>query len=245
VLDCKTTLDLIPAMLLDALDADETLAVQAHLRDCSNCRAEADALRPVVGAMGLAAPDAGAPSPKVKQRLMEQISVRPKPVAQPRRWFFRPLAVFATAAAVLAIAFGVWGFSQQAQLTQQQVRLNRLVQQQTALTQFMLDDQLRPVPVKFEGQTSAAAVLYVASDQVAMAVSGLPALTGDEVYQCWWESGQDWVAGSTFKVDAQGAGVWAWKRPAGGEYTQMVITREAQAGLDKHSGPLILTANLQ
>ncbi len=232
-------------MLLDALDADETLAVQEHLRYCSTCRAEAESLRPVVGLMGLTVPDAGAPSPKVKQRLMSQISPQPKPVAQPRRWFFRPLAVFATAAAVLAVAFGLWGYTQQAQLTQQQARLNRLVQQQAALTQFMLDDQLRPVPVKFEGQTSASAVLYVASDQVAMAVTGLPALTGDEVYQCWWESAQDWVAGSTFKVDAQGAGVWVWKEPAGGGYDQMIITRESRAGVDKHYGPLILTASLQ
>jgi predicted anti-sigma-YlaC factor YlaD len=247
VLDCNATLELIPAMLLDALDADETVAVQAHLRYCTNCRTEAESFRPVIGLMGLAAPEAAEPSPRVKQRLMAQISPRSRPVNQPRRWFFRPLAMFATAAAVLALAFGVWGYTQQAQMTQQQARLDRLTQQQVALRQVMLDGTLRPVPVHFEGQTSASAVMYAASDQVVMAVDGLPSLTGDEVYQCWWENTQDWssVAGTTFKVDEMGAGVWAWDRPAAGDFDKMLVTREKRAGVDKHYGPLILTASLK
>jgi hypothetical protein len=195
--------------------------------------------------MGLAAPDAGAPSSRVKQRLMNQIGARPKSVAQPARWFFRPLATFATAAAVLALALGVWGYTTQTQLTQQQARLDRLTQQQAALRQFMLDGAMRPVPVRFEGQTSALAVLYEAPDRVAMAVDGLPPLNGDEVYQCWWEAAQESVAGSTFKVDARGSGVWVWKRPDGSEYHTMIITRESRAGLDKPTGSLILTANLK
>ncbi len=181
MLDCNATLELIPAMLLDALDADETVGVQAHLRYCTNCRTEAESLRPVIGLMGMAAPDAGGPSPKVKQRLMTQIGARPKPLKQSRRWFFRPLTMFATAAAVLALAFGVWGYTTQAQLTQQQARLDRLTQQQAALRQFMLDGEMQPVPIRFEGQTSATAVLYAAADRVAMALGGLPSLNGDEV----------------------------------------------------------------
>ena len=94
--------------------------VQEHLRDCSNCRAEAESLRPVIGLMGLTAPDAGAPSPRLKQRLMSQISPQPRPVVQARRRFFQPLGMFATAAAVLAVVLGLWGYSQQGQLTQQQ-----------------------------------------------------------------------------------------------------------------------------
>lgn len=234
-------------MLLDALDADETVAVQAHLRYCTNCRTEAESLQPVIGLMGLAAPDAGAARPRVKQRLMSQISPRPRSVTQPRRWFFRPLAMFVTAAAVLAIAFGVWGYTTQAQLAQQQAQLSRLTQQQAALRQFMLDGEMRPVLVQFEGQTSASAVMYAASSQVVMAIDGLPSLTGDEVYQCWWENTQDWgwVAGTAFKVDDKGAGVWVWKRPEGSGFDKMIITRESRAGLDTQTGPLILTANLQ
>jgi len=243
VLDCNATLDLIPAMLLDVLEADEVLAVREHLHICAKCRAEADSLRPVVGLMGLAAPEASAPSPKVKSRLMEQISTRPKPVAQPRRWFLRPLTMFATATAVLAIAFGVWGYTTQAQLTQQQARLDRLTQQQAALGKFILDGELHPVPVQFENQTQAAAVLYAASDRVAMAVDGLPLLKGDEVYQCWWADTDGQVAGTAFKVDDRGAGVWVWKRPQGG-YDKMLITKEPRAGQTQASSPPILVAQI-
>ena len=244
MLDCNATLDLIPAMLLDVLEADEALTVREHLRACPTCRAEAESLRPVVGLMGLAAPEASAPSPKVKQRLMAQISTRPKPVAQPRRWFFRPLMMFAAATAVLAIALGVWGYTTQAQLTQQQARLDRVTQQQAALRQFMIDGGMRPVPVQFANQTQATAVLYAASDQVAMAVDGLPTLQGEEVYQCWWVDADAQVAGTTFKVDDRGAGVWVWKRPEGG-YDKMLITKEPRAGLTQPSSPPILTASLQ
>jgi anti-sigma factor RsiW len=242
-MDCNATLDLIPALLLDVLEADEALAVREHLRACPNCQAEAEALRPVVGAMGLAAPEASAPSPKVKQRLMDQISTRPRPMAQPRRWFFRPVLVFAMAAAVLAIAFGVWGYTTQAQLTQQQARLDRLTQQQTALRQFMIDAPLQQIPVKFESPTNAVAVLYAASDRVAMAVDGLPLLQGDEVYQCWWADNDSQVAGTAFKVDDRGAGVWVWKRPEGG-YDKMLITKEPRAGQTQMSGPPILTVQV-
>jgi anti-sigma factor RsiW len=243
VLDCNAILDLIPAMLLDVLETDEALAVREHLRTCRKCQAEAESLRPVVGLMGLAAPEASKPSPKVKQRLMTQISGRPRPVAQPRGWFFRPLAMFATAAAVLAIVLGVWSYTAQAQLAQQQARLDRLTQQQAALRQFMLDGELRPIPVQFATQTTASAVLFASSDQVAMAVDGLPLLQGDEVYQCWWADNDSQVAGTAFKVDEHGAGVWAWKRPAGG-YNKMLITKEPRAGQEQMSGPPILTVQV-
>lgn len=244
MLDCNATLDLIPAMLLDVLDADEVLAVREHLHVCAKCRAEANSLRPVVGLMGLAAPEASAPSPKVKSRLMEQISPRPVPVKQPRRWFFRPLTLFATAATVLAIVFGVWGYTQQAQLTTQQARLDRLTQQQAALRQFVLDGVMQPVPVQFETQTQATAVLFAASDRVAMAVDGLPLLKGDEVYQCWWSDIDGQVAGTAFRVDDRGAGLWVWKRPAGG-YDKMIITKEPRTGQTQASGSPILVARIQ
>jgi hypothetical protein len=228
-------------MLLNALDTNETVAVQAHLRGCANCRSEAETLRPVANLLGWAAPDAGAPSAKVKQRLMNQISTRPEPAPAPRRWFRQPLAVFATAAIVL----GGWAYATQAQSEQQQARLDRLTQQQAALRQFMLDGNMRQVPVRFEGQSNATAVIYEAADRVAVAVDGLPPLTGDEVYQCWWEAAQTAVAGTAFKVDNQGSGMWVWKWPGGGSFDKMIITRESHAGVDKSYGPLILTANLK
>lgn len=256
VLDCERTRDLLPASLLDALEVDEAIAVMDHLRRCPACRAEADSLRPVVGAMALSVPDAGKPSPQVKHRLMTHIgdAVRPKPIMPARRWVFRPIAALVPAAIALILVFGLgaWALSlqsqlsqQQAQLSQQQARLDRVTQQQIALRQFLMAANFQPVAAKFEGATAASATLYATTDQVAMAVQGLPPLQSDEVYQCWWVDTvtQEIIPGSTFKVDADGAGVWAWSRPASKEYNHMLITREPNAGNQKAQGPLILTVS--
>jgi len=244
-LDCDSTLDLVPALLLDVLEADEVLAVREHLDVCAKCRAEAEALRPVAGAIGLAAPEASAPSPRVKQRLMAQIGAKPKAARPAGRWFLRPLPMFATAATVLALVLGVWGYTTQAQLTSQQARLDRLTQQQAALRQFMLDGGLRSVPVQFENQPAAAAVLYTDADRVAMAVDGLPPLKGEEVYQCWWKKSQKAVAGTAFRVDDRGSGLWVWKKPEGDDFDEMLVSREPRTGVDQQTGPIILTANLK
>lgn len=245
MLDCDSTLDLVPALLLDVLEADEVLAVREHLSVCAKCQAEAEALRPVAGVLGLAAPEAAVPSPRVKQRLMAQIGAKAKQPKAVTRWFWRPLPIFATAATVLVLVLGVWAYSAQAQLTAQQARLDRLTAQQAALRQFMIDGEMRPVPVQFESQPAAAAVLYTDADRVAMAVDGLPPLKGEEVYQCWWKKAQKAVAGTAFRVDDRGSGLWVWKKPEGDDFDEMLISREPRTGADQQTGPVILTANLK
>jgi hypothetical protein len=77
-----------------------------------------------------------------------------------------------------------------------------------------------------------------------MAVTGLPLLEGDGVYQCWWINSKtgEVAPGSAFKVDANGAGVWAWSRPDKAEYDQMAVSRESRAGNTRPAGPVLITA---
>lgn len=248
--DCQTAEELIPASLLDALEVDEELALLAHLRECEACRAEADALRPAAGSLGLAAADAGQPSAQVKTSVMSKLSSLPKPqtaLLPQRRPIFRPIAALIPAAIALILIFGLGAAVMllQSQVARQQARLDRITQQQVALRQFMIDADMRPVALKLdELGKSAEAVLYASSDRVAMAVSGLPVLEGEGVYQCWWIDSRtgEVTPGTTFKVDANGAGVWVWKMPEGGSYDEMVITQESQPGKTKAEGPRVLTA---
>jgi hypothetical protein len=69
-IDCQTAQELIPAFLLDVLEAGEQTALLDHLRTCAACRTEADSLRAGTNQLGLAAPDAGEPAPRVKQRML-------------------------------------------------------------------------------------------------------------------------------------------------------------------------------
>jgi hypothetical protein len=245
---CQTAQELIPASVLDALEVDEELALLEHLRTCAACRAEAAALRPVANSIGLAVTDAGQPSPQARLQVMARISSVPKPQTAPlpqRRWVFRPIAALVPAAIALVLIFGLGAavISLQGQISQQQARLDRLAQQQVALRQFMLNAQMQPVALKIDNP-NATATLYASNNNVAMAVTGLPQLEGDSVYQCWWINSKtgEVKPGSAFKVDDNGAGIWAWARPSGVEYDQMAISQENQAGKTKPEGPVLITA---
>lgn len=247
MLDCQTAQELIPALVLDVLDADEIVAVNEHLRRCAACHAEAEALRPLATDLALAAPTADAPSPRVKQRLMATAheSVHGRPVesaSRPAGRWRQIVAGLAAGAAVAVIALlGASTLALESQVAQQQARLDRLTQQQAALRQFMLDAQLQPAAIAFEPGVNARAALYAADDRVAMAVAGLPTLVGEEVYQCWWVDADGAIPGTAFRVDENGAGVWVWKRPEEAGYDKMIISKEAHAGQQQMQGKPILT----
>ncbi len=248
-MDCQTALDLLPASVLDALEVDEELALLEHLRTCATCRAEANALRPVANSLGLAAADAGEPSLQTRLKVMSEITRIPRPQAAPlrqRRLIFRPVAALVPAAIALILVFGLGAavISLQGQVSQQAARFDRVAQQQVALRQFMLNAQLQPVALKVD-HPNASAMMYAADDAVAIAATGLPPLEGDGVYQCWWINSKtgEVTPGSAFKVDANGAGVWAWSRPDKAEYDQMAISLESRAGNTKPEGPVLITAD--
>jgi hypothetical protein len=247
-MNCQTVQELLPASMLDALEVDEELAVLEHLRACAACRAEADALRLVANSLGLAAVDAGQPSPQTRLQVMAQIGNMPKPQTAPlpqRRLIFRPIAALVPAAIALLLIFGLGAavISLQEQVTRQQARLDLVTKQQAALRQFVLQAQMQPVALKID-DSAANAVMYASDDNVVMAVTGLPPLEGDSVYQCWWIDSQtsEVQPGVAFKVDVNGAGVWAWPRPDRAEYDQMAVTLESQAGNTQPQGPVLITA---
>jgi hypothetical protein len=202
----------------------------------------------VANSLGLAAGDAGQPSPQARLQVMSRIGSVPKPQTAPlpqHRSIFRPIAALVPAAIALILIFGLGAavISLQGQVSQQQTRLDRFTQQQVALRQFILDAQMQPVALKID-DPAADAVMYASDADVAMAVTGLPPLEGDSVYQCWWIDSKtgEVQPGSTFRVDANGAGVWAWPRPDNTEYDQMAVTLESQADNTKPEGPVLITA---
>ena len=179
-----------------------------------------------------------------KPRAAVHLSSRPR-----RAITWRWAAVFASAAVALLLIVGLGSaiMTLQNQMNQQQARLDRLTRIQVALQQFMLNDNIQTVPVTMaDAGSSATAALYVSEDKVAMSVTGLPPLEDNSVYQCWWSDPQtgEMVPGSTFKVDENGAGVWVWPIPPGGEYRHMTITQESQPDHPQPAGPVILTVDL-
>src|SRR5947209_7718095 len=114
--------DVIAAYALDALPRAERQEVEAHLRTCAQCRAEAGAARAVVDVLPLAL-EPVQPSAGLRERILMEARRDAAPVRivprseEPNRWAtfgrrvlqrriaFSPAAGLAAAVLVLAIGF--------------------------------------------------------------------------------------------------------------------------------------------
>jgi anti-sigma-K factor RskA len=97
------------AYAIDALDDIERAQFERHLAECAECRAEVESLREAGGLLAEAV--ATAPPPSLRDKVLADIAtVRPlPPVTAPatrQRRRFRPAALVAAAAAVIALGVG-------------------------------------------------------------------------------------------------------------------------------------------
>ena len=97
--------DLTAAYALDALDADETLAYEAHLAQCERCREELASFSESATSLAWAV-DAPAPPVALRDRILvaaaaERVNVVPLPVRRP--WLVRGASAVAAVAACAAV----------------------------------------------------------------------------------------------------------------------------------------------
>jgi anti-sigma-K factor RskA len=102
--------ELTAAYALDALEAEDAAAYEAHLGQCERCRDELAALSEAATALAWV-PNAPAPPPHLRTAILdavaaERANVIPLPVRKP--WVFRATAAVAAVAACTAIGLGVW-----------------------------------------------------------------------------------------------------------------------------------------
>ena len=143
-MSCQHVSDLGPALALDALEAPEREALEAHLRRCPRCADELRELREVAAHLGLALPQ-HEPPPALGQRILalaaadvevgsSRIVAPPPPSGRSaswgreerqRRppWYERWSPAISLASLVAAIAALLWGASLQAQLGSTQRQL--------------------------------------------------------------------------------------------------------------------------
>ena len=108
--------ELTAAYALDALDGDERDRYEVHLASCAPCREELEGFWRVSGSLAHAA---GGPAPPadLRSRILAEARRDTAGVVPLRRRFAWPAAAsFAAAAAVAAIALGIWGASLSGQL---------------------------------------------------------------------------------------------------------------------------------
>ncbi|HTC30795.1 MAG TPA: anti-sigma factor [Candidatus Acidoferrum sp.] len=174
-------LDNVAAFALGSLDAHDVRVVELHMQTCAECRAEYDAMRPVVTAVGSAAGSDASPSPMLKTRIMKE--VRAASVPARRRSVVLP---YALAAACLLLVAGLGAV---------------VVEQNQTIVELAGARRV----------AFAQGDVLVARDRLYLAVHGLPPLPAGRVYQTWTlAKGAKTVTPSvTFAPDAHGSALVA------------------------------------
>lgn len=232
--DDTHVLDLLPAYALGSLDADEADRVQEHLLSCWICRAESSTFQDVAEQLSFAAP-AEAPSPGLKDRLLERVqAARPQrsvPAQASRRpWLERLLPVWGLVSLCLIIALAAFNLS--------------LWQRLNQLEFFSAPGGMRAIPLSAADATSDATGFIIVSGDGgngALVVDGLPPLDANRQYQLWLIRDGERTSGAVFSTDEENYG-GTRIRVAGSllEYSAVDITIEPTGGSPQPTGALVL-----
>ena len=226
--------DLLPALSLGALDADERREVAAHVSTCAECAAELAALERVVDGIGLEAPPVTPPAAlkgKVLARIEDEragkvtsMSRMPVPaqMAQPRPLWAHGLALAASVALAVGASLYAWALKTEISILRQDVsatsdeasklrgELATLRRNWVEVTKAM--DVLRApdmLKVDLKGQATLPSgtgrAFWSRSAGLMFTAEGLPALPQGKVYQLWTIKGAVATGAGTFVPDAGGA----------------------------------------
>jgi Anti-sigma-K factor rskA len=171
--------ELSAAYALDALDADELRAYEAHLAGCEQCQEDVASFRE--SAVALAYDVEVPPLPEtLEHRILKAArSERPTVVRLPRRWAI-PAGAFAVASAAAAIVLGIWVSHLSGSLDhQKQVRT-----QQNAVIDVLSDCSKTPM------QGGSAAVCVAPTHQAVLIADSLPAASPSKTYEAWIIAGK-------------------------------------------------------
>lgn len=231
---CEETEELLPEYVLGALSADEAAGVARHLAGCPAHQVSLDSYQAVCDSLGASVPLVDPPA-HLKSRLMARIA--PQPARLPDQIVRRLRWSWAVAAAVtvLALAFGLWGLWLRGEL-------QGLQAESKSFQAFVAEPDTRMIPLATtrEGEP-AKGILFLSNSQAIIWAIGLPGLSGDQVYECWWiDSAGRRVSGGTFK--ARGDRVaWMMSMPENGkDFHAFGVTLEPDTSDPDPQGPRVL-----
>jgi len=232
------------AYVLDALDADETAAFEAHLAGCAECREEVASLRETAAFLGRA--EAQSPPPALRRRVLDAITTTtqergPQPSPAPelpfRRRFGwrRPLAAAAAVIMVGGLAAGgavVY-------------RDHRSDQQAVAAEAQMMRIATAPDAVSHPVELGTShVVMSLAMSAAALVGEHVPAPPDrGMVYQVWMVHGDgSTAAGPTFTPDD--GDVLAIVKGDLSTVSELMVTEEPDGGSPAPTGPKVAVVAL-
>lgn len=237
--------DSLPAYALDALDAAERAAVEAHLPTCDVCRGEVAMLQRVADGIGLEAPPVTPPA-GLRARVLGRIPARgtdsldawrqiPRsaaPAAPPvrRRSWLVPLAV----AASLAVAG--WALQFAYAVRNENERL-RHIQRVVAAADVLRVD----LKAQADGGRGTGRAFWSRSTGLVFVADQLPALPAGRVYQLWTITGT--AAASAGVLTPQADGTAVHTAPVAGDAVRpdaFGVTIEPEGGSPVPTLPIVL-----
>jgi anti-sigma factor RsiW len=172
--------ELTAGYALDALDADERAAYEAHLAGCESCRSELESFWQTAEALAVAA-SGPEPSKALRDRILADAHAEPPPnvvVLEPRRRRLVPvLAATAAVAAGIALALGVWGSSVSGKLDDTRSALERA----RTTASVLADPAAQTVPL----QAGDGRLVVNGEGQAVLVVQDLAPAPSDKTYETW------------------------------------------------------------
>ena len=217
--------DLTPGYALDALDESERAEYEAHLATCEQCRDELARMQDTVGALAYAV-HSPAPLPELRDRIVGQARAERGNVVplRPRRRLTYALGAVAAAAAVVALAVGLWASS-----------LSNDLDEQRSVVSILADPQARQVPM----QGGEGRIVVTDSGDAAL-VAAVPGAPTGKTYEVWVFEGDTPKPAGTFDGD-KAHDVVRLTRPVP-PGAKVAVTVEAAGGVDAPTSPPVMSA---
>jgi anti-sigma-K factor RskA len=230
---CASFRENIPAYALGALDIDEAIALEAHLRICDSCPEELAGYRGVSDTLLTIVPPQRPPAAlrqRLQARLPGGLSVGQKTRWQWPSWSFGQFAL--GAALALLVALNIFSLLQTQDIQRQQAQFAQQIQTGQAAFSMLAYPDTKSLPIT--GSDIAGTLLLDKEHSAAVLIAwDLPPLPENQTYQIWLidpkgnrvsvglfrpETGQRLTSKAIFvKQDISGfTGLGVTREPAGG-----------------------------
>jgi anti-sigma-K factor RskA len=222
--------DLTPAYALDALEAGDARAYEAHLARCERCRDELAALSEAAGALAYGT-EAPVPPVELRARILQQAAREQSNVIPLRQRGIVPIAAIAAVAAAAAIALGIWAASLSNRLERKDAQLDR--QQRVA--------QILAQPGSRKISFSRGTLVVAPNGEGALVLRKLEQAGGGRTYEAWVAAGGAPEPAGLFDGGAAVAIPLDQPVPAG---ATVMVTKEPKGGRSAPtSRPFVIVRN--
>lgn len=239
-LECLAADELAAAYALGALDADEDRAVSGHLATCSRDHAEARSLIEGAALVPASLPPVE-PSAGLRDRLMATVAATPQEhrrrpaavgapeTASPSRpwWRVNPLpSAIAAVALALAVGFGAWGLSLNAQLAERDAALRAIAAADAAYVA--------------RGEAGSGWVIQT-GDQAMFVADDLAELAAGTLYELWLIDAHGTATAAGTLTDTSGVALVTLERPIDDAVTFAVTVETERVEQPQHD-PVMVAA---